>query len=162
MTGCEEITDPMEIMNPLRKARADSRGFTLVEVIAVLIVLGIIVAVAASRISIRGDLASQTDIVKSHLRFVQLKAMADDTATWGISFSGSAYTLSYNHASSTLNLPGEDSNSHTFPPAVTTTSQAIDFDAWGNPSGGTAAVSLSGEGTSKTVTINGSTGFISP
>ena len=68
--------------------------------------------------------------------------------------SGSAYTLLYNHASSTLNLPGEDSSSHAFPAGVTTASQAIDFDVWGNPAGGTATVSLSGEGTAKTITIN--------
>ena len=65
-------------MNPSQRTKGDFRGFTLVEVIAVLLLLGIIVAVAVSRISIRGDLTSQTDIVKSHLRFVQLKAMADD------------------------------------------------------------------------------------
>lgn len=149
-------------MNPSQSTKGDFRGFTLVEVIAVLVVLSIIVAVAVSRISIRGDLTSQTDIVKSHLRFVQLKALADDTATWGISFSGSAYTLLYNSASSTLNLPGEDSNSHAFPAGVTTASQAINFDAWGNPSGGAATITLSGEGSSKTITINGSTGYIAP
>jgi prepilin-type N-terminal cleavage/methylation domain-containing protein len=149
-------------MNPLPGTGADRRGFTLVEVIAVLIVLGIIVAVAVSRIPIRGDLTSQTDIVKSHLRFVQLKALTDDTATWGMSFTGSAYTLLYNNSASALNLPAEDSNSHAFPSGVTSTSQTVNFDSWGDPSAGTATITLSGSGSSATITINGTTGYMTP
>ncbi len=52
-------------------------GFTLIEVVAVLLVLGILAAFAAVRISDTGqsDLISQVDVIKNHLRYAQNRAM---------------------------------------------------------------------------------------
>jgi prepilin-type N-terminal cleavage/methylation domain-containing protein len=125
-------------MSLFHKKTSDKRGFTLIEVIAVLIILGIIAAVAVSRVSSnQSDLIPQTDIVKSHLRFAQLKALSDDTSTsWGISFSSNSYTLDKDGGDPSINLPGESSRSHSFLPTSVTISVTpavpVYFNSWGS------------------------------
>jgi prepilin-type N-terminal cleavage/methylation domain-containing protein len=153
-----------ETMNLFHKKAADNRGFTLIEVIAVLIILGIIAAVAVSRVgSNQNDLIPQADIVKTHLRFAQLKALADDstsTSTWGIAFSGSSYTLQNNGAPASINLPGaSDGTIHRFPPGVTAAGTTVTFDSWGNP-GAEITITLSQGGVSKAFKVNNITGYI--
>lgn len=155
-------------MNLFKKKRFGSRGFTLIEVIAVLIILGILVAVAVTRVgSDSYDLIPQADMIKTHLRFAQLKALSDDTSTsWGIFFSGSTYTLYNNGApATTSNLPGEDGKIHTFPAnsgiTASSTPTPINFDSWGSPVGGAATVSLYQGGVLKaTINITNNTGYI--
>ena len=97
----------------------DNSGFTLIEVISVLIILAIIAAVAVTRgMSTQNDLIPQADIVKTHLRFAQMKALNDDVNIWSMAFTSNSYTLSCtgsNCPSSTIQLPSESSNTHNFP-----------------------------------------------
>jgi prepilin-type N-terminal cleavage/methylation domain-containing protein len=150
-------------MNLFHKKASDNKGFTLIEVIAVLIILGIIAAVAVSRgMSTQNDLIPQADIVKSHLRFAQLKALQDDTAPWGINFGGSSpYTLYRNYAEAAINLPGESNRSHSVPAGsgitITGSPVMINFDRWGNPIG-SSGNSL----TNATVTLSLSQGGVTP
>ena len=155
-------------MNLFYKKASDNKGFTLIEVIAVLIILGIIVAVAASRMGAnQNDLIPQADIVKSHLRFAQLKALADDsssTSTWGIDFGGGTfYTLKNNlNDATTSTLPGaSDGIINRFPSGVTVTGTTVTFDSWGNP-GGLRTVTLSQGGASIIINIADITGYITP
>ena len=157
-------------MSLLDKKTVGNEGFTLIEVIAVLIILGIIVAVAASRMGAnQNDLIPQADIVKSHLRFAQLKALADDsssTSTWGIAFSGTFYTLQNNLATATTaTLPGaSDGTRNTLPSGVTVVASVspVTFDSWGSPAGGAQTVTLSQGGGSITINIANITGYITP
>lgn len=162
-------------MNLFHKKAADNKGFTMIEVIAVLIILGIITAIAVSRgLSTQQDLIPQADIVKSHLRFAQLKALQDDEATWGINFSSSTtYSLFTNgNTADTMTLPGEDAKEVDLAqksPGMTITTGIVSFDSWGRPctnaagtilqsENRTIAVSLSGQ--TETITITQNTGFI--
>ncbi len=63
-------------------------GFTIIEIITVLIVVGILTSVAAASFSSMDDekLATEVEILKSHLRYAQSRAMMD-TASRGIAFS---------------------------------------------------------------------------
>jgi prepilin-type N-terminal cleavage/methylation domain-containing protein len=157
-------------MNLCHKKASDNKGFTLIEVIAVLIILGIVAAVVVSRgLTTNNDLIPQADIVKSHLRFAQLKALADDStssSTWGIAFSGTFYTLQNNLATATTaTLPGaSDGTTHTFPSGVTVAGDTpITFDSWGSPlGGGPKTVTLSQGGASITINIADITGYITP
>jgi MSHA pilin protein MshC len=153
-------------MSLFHKKASDNRGFTLIEVIAVLIILGIIAAVAVSRVmSNQNDLIPQADIVKSHLRFAQLKALASDVqddgtaVTWGIDFTGTTYTLQNNGVTASINLPGDDGKIHTFPSGVTIGNATVTFNSWGDP-GADITITLSQGGVSKTFKVNNITGYI--
>jgi MSHA pilin protein MshC len=170
-------------MNLFHKKTSDNKGFTLIEVIAVLIILGIMVAVAVSRMgSNDSDLIPQTDIVKTHLRFAQLKALADDVydsgggvmvaSTWGITFTSgtpASFTLQNNGGTASINLPGEDGKIHTFPTGVTVAPTTVTFDSWGRPVVSAvdltpltvnASIALSQGGVSSTINVTINTGYI--
>jgi prepilin-type N-terminal cleavage/methylation domain-containing protein len=133
-------------MNPFQKKAFDNKGFTLIEVIAVLIILGIIGVVAASRVgSNSNDVIPQRDILKSHIRYAQLKALGDDKNTWSITFNNAnSYTLNCTPGTAstcppTTNLPSEDGSGHDFSKygisvAVADANPAskIIFDHWGS------------------------------
>jgi prepilin-type N-terminal cleavage/methylation domain-containing protein len=143
----------------------NSRGFTLMELIAVLIIIGIVSAIAITRSTITDDvqLQSEVDTLKGHLRFAQYKALNDLPGTrWGINVAGSSYDLvKYDPGSNTTNvwLPGDSSVTHTFAGGVTaavTGSNPVLFDEWGSPGASATSVTMG----SKTITITPNTGFI--
>lgn len=145
----------------------NSGGFTLIELIAVLIILAIITAVAVSRgMSIQNNLIPQVDIVKTHLRFAQLKALNDDVNTWRINFTAGSYSLSCtagtNSTCPSSTLPSENSNSHSFPSGVTATSATVTFDRWGSPGTNNVAINLSQGSQTITITVAANTGYITP
>ena len=142
-------------------------GFTLIEVVAVLIILAIIATVAVTHgMSTQNDLIPQADTVKTDLRFAQMKALNDDANTWSMAFAANSYTLSCtgsNCPSSAIKLPSESSNTHTFPsdvkvnPAIT-----ITFDSWGSPGGSNAVVNLIQGSQKIAINVEANTGYITP
>lgn len=155
-----------------KKASAAMRGFTMIEFIVVLLVIGLLSAFAMSRYSSTAtySLKTQTEVIKNHLRYAQTRAM-NSNDYWGINFAGSSYTFfcSANPSSPVL-LPGEDSSTVTIPAGITTTVGVVVFDTWGKPyidAAGTSiqtgnrniTVSLTGE-PSETITITENTGFV--
>ena len=155
-----------ETMNLFHKKTSDNRGFTLIEAIAALVILGIVAAVVVGRGMSAQELIPQADIVKSHLRFAQLKALSDDTsASWGINFSaGTSYILKTGTADASIKLPGESSNSHAFPTGsgVTISGATVSFDSWGSPGNANIPITLSQGGSTITLTVSAYTGYITP
>jgi prepilin-type N-terminal cleavage/methylation domain-containing protein len=142
-------------------------GFTLIEVIAVLIILAIITAVAVTRsMSTQNDLIPQADTVKTHLRFAQMKALNDDINIWSMVFTTNSYTLSCtgsNCPSSTIQIPSESSNSHSFPSDVTINpGTTVTFDRWGSPGGSDVIVNLIQGSKTIAITVGANTGYITP
>jgi len=152
-------------------------GFTLIETVAVLLLIAVLVAVAVTRTSSSDlyDLTAAVDVLKGHIRYAQLLSMNSDE-TWGIYFSGSGnYALFHNgNTGTTVLLPGAAADPVDLAAKGITISGygtgVISFDVWGRPctdAAGTAlqagarslTASLSGTD-SQTVTITGNTGYI--
>jgi prepilin-type N-terminal cleavage/methylation domain-containing protein len=142
----------------------ENAGFTMIEIIAVLLILGIIAAIAVTRISdtTTYDLSSQMEVVKAHLRLAQSRAMGS-SSPWGINFATSTTYYLFQGAGSTtpVQLLGEDNatvNLTTKKSGLTINSapQRITFDAYGSP--GTTTVTVTTNGGNIVVTKN--TGFI--
>ncbi len=143
------------------KSRFHNSGFTMIEIIAIMTIISIITVVAISKLSSTTsyNLISETDIVKNHLRYAQLRAMSDDVP-WGILFSSNSYTLLKNGITATTNLPNESSPMHNLQNGVSITSGAgstISFDNWGSPGITDNTIILSD---SQTITVTKNTGFI--
>jgi MSHA pilin protein MshC len=134
-------------------------GFTIIEVIAVFVIIGILAALSLSRIASTQSYTalSEVDILKMHLRYAQLRALSDDK-TWGISFAGNTYTLLRDGSAAPYNLPNEASPTHTLPNEVTVSGATVTFDEWGSPGVSDIAITVSPGG--GVVTIIKNTGFI--
>jgi len=169
----------------MKHFRKNNRGFTMIEIIAVLLVISIIGAAAM----ISGgystsdyDLTSQADVLESQLRYAQARAMNTDIV-WGIDFSSTTtYSLfKYTGGSNVpVDLPGEASSTVVFqdgngnPTGMTVTGEIIvSFDSRGKPytgeppaqtlqneGDGWRTITLSYEGNTETILITNNTGFI--
>ena len=147
----------------MRDRLKNNKGFTLIEAIAVLIILGIVSAAVISRgmATADVDLQVEVDTLKSHLRYAQYLAMNNvSPAKWGIQINGQSYTLVRNLTGngttfdSPYKLPNESSATHSISPFSATST--VLFDEWGSPGVANINIALGG----KTIEINAGTGFI--
>lgn len=139
-------------------------GFTLIEVVAVLLIVGIISAIAIAKMTDTStyDLASQMEVVKAHLRLAQSRAMGS-SSLWGINFATSTtyYLFQGNGSTTPVQFLGEDNATVNLATkrsglSISSAPQRITFDAYGSP--GTTTVTVTTNGGNITVTKN--TGFI--
>ncbi len=131
----------------------DGRGFTLIEVISVLIVMGIVAAVIVARMMDTGavDLSSQLDVVKNHLRFAQSKALSTGS-DWGITFETDRKYFLYKKTDPSTRVPFAGEEDSTVDLAkksnLKITSYAsvpkIEFDPYGSPGTTTLTVTTNG------------------
>lgn len=140
----------------------EQRGFTLIEIIAVLVLMGVVAAMAVSR-SLNGtaeaEVAGAVEVVKNHLRYAQTRAMNADVS-WGILFNGSTYTLQDTDTPTpnTATLPGDLPQGMTF---VASVNPVMFEKRWGSPGNTTITVTVSKGGVSpRTITVTRKTGFI--
>ena len=149
----------------MRARLKNNKGFTMIEVIAVLVILAIVSAVVISRgiATADVDLQVEVDTLKSHLRYAQYLAMNDlSPVKWGITISGQTYRLVRNPSGNgstfdsptPCNLPNESSDTHSISPFSATST--VLFDEWGSPGVANINIALGG----KTIEINAGTGFI--
>ena len=151
-------------------------GFTILEVVTVLAILGIISAIAVSTISINIDDTKrdeQLNILKAHLHYAQARAMNSDS-NWGIRFDTDKYWLFKGEEKDVaIRLPGEEKKVEADDKlvimsnlSITSISPGGDFvvfntlgspvDADGNLVNTDIIISTSG----KNITITANTGFI--
>jgi MSHA pilin protein MshC len=165
-------------MKQNRTSRIDQRGFTMIEMVAVLIIMAIFATVVATRFAFMDtDTSTEAEILKSSLRFAQIKALnnAVDNNTWGIHFTsgGSSYSLVYTENGTTtspVNLPGEcgsnplvciSTPTHTLPRGMTINGSSVNFNRWGSPGPSDVAIVLQKAGLgSAQVTVTKNTGHI--
>jgi prepilin-type N-terminal cleavage/methylation domain-containing protein len=161
------------------KISRNMNGFTLLEVVAVLVILGIITAIAVSRISSnQNNLITVTDTLTSHLRLAQARAMSTSTddvntfSAWGVRFvSATQYHLFYCADASACN-PADAANQKIFlgadsiimdlaPKGVQVTNGALilAFDRFGTPYDAVASIPTNNSRTSQlTLTLQDSNG----
>jgi len=145
----------------IRKRSRQNRGFTLIEVIAVLVIIAIISAVVVVRGISTADvnLQAELDTLKGHLRYAQYLAINDIPPNrWGISIGSPSYTLVQDLGGTQANpyhLPGESSATHSFATGITATAWTVLFDEWGSPTI-TGSPNIGGQ----PITITAGTGFI--
>jgi prepilin-type N-terminal cleavage/methylation domain-containing protein len=153
-----------------------SHGFTMIEIVVVLVVLFILSAVIISRYTTAdsNELMAETDGLKANLRFAQIKAMSDtlqpnSNPRWELEISNAtSYTL-YRRGDDgvrvSVNLPSEVplSSTHSLPAGVTLTSGVglvITFDDWGSPGSSNVSIALTQGTQTSIVSITKNTGFI--
>ena len=156
----------------------DTSGFTIIEIITVLIVMGIITAFVIGRAgSTRTDLGVQNEILKAHLRYAQTQAV-NSTFSFGIESDagGNNYWLfKYDPAAIPpvvkTELPSEGANQVNLSGSgLSMTSGAIiSFDTRGTPhtdhttstvQGSDRTISISDGSSTLNITITKNTGFI--
>ena len=175
-------------MHPFPHRKSRQRGFTMIELVMIIVILGILSAVAYERWPVGMEEAAAAKEFKRAVRYAQHKAMTRQydettpTTAWGITVNGNRYTIRRQDANCVppaadatdrdrcaeeeyLNRALNDNNSSTL------TDGAVWFNALGepiNPADGTpvvpvppavAAVSFTVAGTI-TVTVSPQTGYV--
>ena len=122
-------------------------GFTMIEMVVVLLLMGIIAATVLGRAITTSDLDlnSETDKIRNHLRYAQAQAMKRSDTVWGIKFEAGQYWLFRDSNPDDVNkqvrFPGVDyavsSNKVTLPSDVTLSTDlagnVVFFDRIGKP-----------------------------
>jgi MSHA pilin protein MshC len=159
-----------------RGPAADDSGFTILEIVAVLLVLSVVSAVVVSRQRLPSlHVNTWADRVRCQLRYAQTRAMTSDSV-WGLTFNGNSYALFRNgNAADLVQLPGEPAALVTLPVGLTVPLAVVAFDTWGAPYLDAAATtvqppgppraivlssSLSAPSETQSITITPGTGFI--
>lgn len=147
----------------MRKIRS-TRGFTLIEIIAVLVLIGILAAVAIARATDNtANEVAAANTLKTHLRYAQALAMNSDTV-WGVEGTGSSsYQLYYfgtigengTVGKIPARFPGENTDTVNLSRVSITPNFDVSFNGWGSPTSETTIVVGS-----QTITITPETGFI--
>jgi hypothetical protein len=106
--------------------RVKSSGFVLIEVIAVLLVLAIVVAVLIGRAGANVNAEAEADILRSHFRYAQSRAMVD-SVPWGIDVATASYRLQRNCTEAPVSLPGEDAAVRSLPSGVAMSPATVTF-----------------------------------
>lgn len=164
----------------LRKMfKKSQKGFTIIELIATLVLIGILTVVAVSRfINFGAEVVTGEETLKMHIRYAQTKAMnSDDDTVWGIRCDGSDYWLfkGTNPDNNIVLLPEDEkylngNKINLSKKKISVTNFTILFDNRGIPYSeypgtqwaGTAisVTPASGSGTTATINITPFTGYI--
>jgi len=160
----------------------NSRGFTMIEIIAVLLILGFLAFTAVSMLyqPEAVEVPERLETLKSHLRFAQAAAL-NSSNVWGIEMVDSRtyalFRMNDDGTSTRIRLPGESAVTVTLPSAVSAGATCggagitvISFTTWGVPcttkssSPAVAAadivITLAQGSESKSVTMIKNTGYL--
>lgn len=148
----------MQVQANSRTARA---GFSLVEVIVVLVILAVLAVALVAGLDAHASVVVEADILRSYLGYVQSLAMANNTATWGVAFSGGSYTLLRDGNPAPIFWPDAATATYALPASVAIVSGAgvVTFDDNGAPAA-THVVTFSDGAQQQQVSITGFTGLV--
>lgn len=157
----------------MKVIKKHSDGFTLIELIAVMVVLSIVAAIVIVRATptTSYNVVSEAEILKANIRYAQYRALTDadknynvNNATWSIVFSSGSYTLQRTADGETqnYNFPYEGSATHNLPGGVTISSTVspLIFDVWGSPGTTDTTITITDGSSPQVITVTANTGFI--
>ena len=150
----------------------NNSGFTIIEIVAVLIVMGIITAFAVGRVADnKPELIAQKEVLKVHLRYAQSRSM-NSNDNYGIESNGNTYWLFRVSSANRINFPGEQldhidlaalglSLSISGSSIVSFDSNGIPYTAYsGSQQMSDRTLTLSSGSDNESITITKNTGFI--
>lgn len=148
----------------IRQSVCGQEGFTFIEIISVLLILGIISYFVATRL-FSGDTPARNaemDLVKNHLRYAQSRTMNTEK-DWGIRFESATkyYLFSGDNPSVAVRLPGDESSDGKMTLSAITITNAptnVTFlhESTGSPGSTTVVITT----TAGNIMITKNTGFI--
>ena len=147
--------------DPMRPARNAIRGFTLVELVVVIIIATILAAFAIARINTASfDTEGFANRAAAMVRYAQKLAIAQRRAVFVVTTAANI-KLCYTDATCATPVqepPGTNAFSYNPPSGVTLSAASFSFSALGRPSAGTT-IAVTGDGT-KTITVAAETGYV--
>ena len=151
----DQARDVMNIRNSLKSISAKQRGFTMVELITVMIIVGIMAAVAAPKFFDNTAYQNRgaADQVKAALRFAQKAAIAERLQSVSVTIAALSSSSNCNLVISGYSVTCNISNSVTVSPALP---QTYYFNSKGEPVSSTGTVYPS----TQSITVGGITDTI--
>jgi MSHA pilin protein MshC len=173
------IADPLRTASrPWRNCLRDQRGFTLIELIMVIVLMGVLAVVAAPRIFNSNDFNARGfhDETLAYLRYAQKTAIAQ-RRTVCVAFGSNTVTLSIASAPATFNCaaagtlkgpkgdtPATITAKSGVAYASTPTPSAFNFDGLGQPIDSAGAAvgkqTIQVAGAAQTITVETATGYV--
>jgi MSHA pilin protein MshC len=143
--------------------RSSLKGFTLTELVVVIIVATILSAFAISRINTREfDNEGYANRTAAMMRFAQKLAISQRRNVYVV-ISGNTLSLCYGDAAcgggAVREPPGTNAFSYAAPSGVTLTGTTFWFDALGKPSA-SGSVTVSDGTTPRTIIVEAETGYV--
>lgn len=157
--------DSVTVRNPASDALSSRRrGFTLLEMLVVIILLGVLALAALNRNTDLGqDLTTATELLKARIRFAQMRSV-NNNSVHGVRSTGSSYWLFYGgDLNNREAFPGQSSNSITLPSGITMDTFTISFDYRGAPytnAAATAGNELAANSAAASITVGGKTAAV--
>jgi len=143
----------------MKKLAIDNRGFTLVELVVIITLIGILAVAVLPKF----NLDSFTDdkeatLFLTHIRYAQHKSMVTGGG-WGISFAANNYSL-FDETGAAQSFP--DGASTISVTAISSTRSPLYFDSLGTPDDDSTSTNSNSVTTQTVITIGGQTITVEP
>jgi len=163
---------------------AEDSGFTLIETIAVLMMIGIISAIAVAGYSgNQSNLFTVEAALKNHIRHAQSRSMFNDDALWGVRMSGNQYWMvqegdnttiypAWGADTANMKIANGKADTSLLDVTMNSTAPVVYFNSMGVPFSGdtsfdtnrlVSAITITlqnNSGNTRTITITPETGFV--
>ena len=152
----------MDTPRPWRPDRGGRPGASLIETLALLILVGIVTALVLGRTDHQVELNGEAAVLKSNLRFAQAVAMSNNDVAWSVRLNAGSYQLLKDGVAAAACWPGCDSSTYHFDDAVTLGSGGglVPIDQFGSFGVANRTLTLVSHGKSRSITLTGGTGYI--
>lgn len=152
-------------MSPTR-GKVRRLGFTMIEIIAVLVLMGIVSAVVFSVMNRNTqNLIAESEKLSSHIRYMTMRALGD-VESWQLSWLTSGTYQVSPVSGGAVRLPGEGGTTASLASGVTSDQVDLRIDQWGRPVNGSdsplasiATITLDDGNTTRQIQVSPGTSY---